>query len=78
MNRVKTGCCYILVIVLLLNIMTGLGITKTVEVQAADKTITLAQAISLALNNSDDYRKVKSKISLQEIKYTQAVKSVEL
>ena len=58
--------------------MTGLGITKTVEVQAADKTITLAQAISLALNNSDDYRKVKSKISLQEIKYTQAVKSVEL
>lgn len=78
MNRVKTGCCYILVIVLMLNIMTGLGITKTVEVQAADKTITLAQAISLALNNSDDYRKVKSKISLQEIKYTQAVKSVEL
>lgn len=78
MKRVKTGCCYILVIVLLLNIMTGLGITKTVEVQAADKTITLAQAISLALNNSDDYRKVKSKISLQEIKYTQAVKSVEL
>lgn len=78
MNRVKTGCCYILVIVLLLNIMMGLCITKTVEVQAADKTITLAQAISLALNNSDDYRKVKSKISLQEIKYTQAVKSVEL
>lgn len=77
-KKVKKGCCYILVMVFLLNLIAGISLTNITKVQAADKTITLAQVISLALNNSDDYRKVKSKISLQEIKYTQAVKSVQL
>ena len=77
-KKVKKGCCYILVMVFVLNLIAGISLTNITKVQAADKTITLAQVISLALNNSDDYRKVKSKISLQEIKYTQAVKSVQL
>lgn len=77
-RKVKKGCCYILAMLLFFNVTTGISLVRTTKVQAADKTITLVQAISLALNNSDDYRKVKSKISLQQIKYVQAVKSVQL
>jgi hypothetical protein len=45
---------------------------------ASAKTLTVSQAVALGLNNSSTYRKTKSKIALQKVKYTQAVKSIQL
>lgn len=86
MKKLRKCGCYIVITIILINAFAGTNILNscystilnTVEVQAAERTISLSQAISIALNNSDDYRKVKNKISLQEIKYTQAVKSIQL
>lgn len=46
--------------------------------QAAQTTLLLSQAKTIALANSDSYRRIKSKISLKEVSYKQAVKSVQL
>lgn len=78
MKKVRKYCSYVVVIIILLNMAVGAAVTDTVVTEAAEKPMTLSQAVSIALNNSDDYRKVKNKISLQEIKYTQAVKSIQL
>ena len=48
------------------------------EVFAANKFLSLEQALVLAKANSRKYRKTKSKISLQNVKYVQAVKSIQL
>lgn len=48
------------------------------EVQAAQSTLTVEQVVSLAWFNSRDYRKNQSKIALSKVKYTQAVKSIQL
>lgn len=45
---------------------------------AAQKQLTLVQAVSLAIANSSDYQKVQSKIALKEVKYKEAVKSIQL
>lgn len=47
-------------------------------VQAAAYTLLLSQAKTIALANSDSYRRIKSKIALKEVAYKQAVKSVQL
>ncbi len=46
--------------------------------QAAEQTLLLSQAKVIALANSDTYRRIKSKISLKEVSYKQAVKSMQL
>ena len=47
-------------------------------VQAAQYTLLLSHAKTIALANSDSYRQIKSKISLKEVSYKQAVKSIQL
>ena len=44
----------------------------------AESVMPLSQAQALGLAESDDYRKVKSKIALKEVKYKEAVKSIQL
>lgn len=51
---------------------------KPVVTDAQTHKLTMDQAVSLAMNNSGEYRKTKSKITLQNVKYTQAVKSIQL
>ncbi len=49
------------------------------EIQAApQKKFTLAQAVSLGYAQSWDYQKMQSKIALKEVKYKEAVKSIQL
>ena len=48
------------------------------SVQAAANRLSLAQAKKMALADSDSYRRIKSKISLKEVSYKQAVKSIQL
>lgn len=55
---------------------TFIGSAGTAE--AGQKVLTLEQAKKLAYLSSTDYTKVKSKMNLQKIKYTEAVKSIAL
>ena len=56
-----------------------LGMLQPIQfVHAATDRISLTQSKKLALANSDSYRKIKSKISLKEVSYKQAVKSIQL
>ena len=56
-----------------------LGLFQPMQsVQAATERISLAQSKKLALAGSDSYRKIKSKITLKEVSYKQAVKSIKL
>ena len=41
-------------------------------------TISISQVVYLAVSGSAKYKKVKSKIALQEVKYAQALKSIQL
>lgn len=47
-------------------------------VYGADKLFTLSQAQNLALSKNKSYKRVKSKISMQQVKYAAAVKSIQL
>ncbi len=47
-------------------------------IQASEHTLLLSQAKAMALANSDSYRQIKSKISLKEVSYKQAVKAIQL
>lgn len=56
-----------------------LGVLQwTQPVQAAQYTLLLSQAKSIALANSDSYRRIKSKIALKEVSYKQTVKAAQL
>ncbi|MBO5279077.1 MAG: TolC family protein [Lachnospiraceae bacterium] len=44
----------------------------------AERVLLLSQAKVLALSNSRDYKRTKSKIALKQVKYTEAVKSIQL
>lgn len=44
----------------------------------AESVMPLSRTQALGLAESDDYRKVKSKIALKEVKYKEAVKSIQL
>lgn len=45
---------------------------------AFSRKISLSQAVQMGLTRSKDYKKVKSKIALKEVKYKEAVKSIYL
>lgn len=47
-------------------------------VEAARQVMTLAQAQNLALAKNKNYRSIKNKISMEEVKYAAAVKSIQL
>lgn len=66
-----------IIIMLLASIVLGL-FQPMQSVQAATERISLAQSKKLALAGSDSYRKIKSKITLKEVSYKQAVKSIKL
>lgn len=75
-NKMKTGvllCCVLMVL--------GGSLVPCVmqlEAKTPPRTISLAQVKSMALSNSSDYRKTKSRLTLQGVKYQQALKSVAL
>ena len=66
-----------IIIVLLLALILGM-FQPTQSVQAATNRISLVQSKKLALAGSDSYRRIKSKITLKEVSYKQAVKSIKL
>ena len=56
-----------------------LGFIPSVQsVYAASKTLSLSQSKKLALAGSDTYQQIKNKITLKEVSYKQAVKSIQL
>ncbi len=59
-------------------LLTGLLPMENHSAQAAQYTLLLSQAKTIALANSESYRRIKSKIALKEVSYKQAVKSVKL
>jgi len=64
--------CFILCVLLL-------SLAALPEAEAAlQKKLTLAQAVSLGYAQSADYQKMQSKIALKEVKYKEAVKSIQL
>ena len=48
------------------------------EVRAAERTLHIEEAVSLALASNAEYKKIKNKIALNEVKYTEAVEAVRL
>lgn len=64
-------------ILLVIAVISGV-FSSVSPIQAAQYTLSLSQAKSMALANSDSYRSIKSKISLKEVSYKQAVKSIQL
>ena len=65
------------VMLLLSALILGMCYPMT-SVQATTNSLSLAQAKKMALANSDSYGRIKSKISLKEVSYKQAVKSIQL
>ena len=66
-------------IAIMLGVVLTLGVFQPMSsVQAATNRLSLAQAKKMALADSDSYGRIKSKISLKEVSYKQAVKSIKL
>lgn len=65
------------VLLLLLNMIFWDLLPESVQA-AGGSVLTLEQARSLALDNSSAYRNIETKITLAEVKYTEAVKSAAL
>ena len=63
--------------ILVLVVLTG-SFSSAQTFQAASSTLSLTQAKAMALANSDSYNRIKSRISLKEVSYKQAVKSIQL
>ena len=76
-GRIKKGIAYLLIFSMVLG-MAIWGNSFTIHAATAGDSFSLAQAISLATSNSRQYKKTKSKLMLQEVKYIQAQKSVQL
>ena len=55
-----------------------LFVSEPQVIMAAPKTLRLMQAKNLALATSSAYRKIKNKIELKKVSYSQAVKSLKL
>ena len=49
-----------------------------IRVQAASKELSFATAKSMALAQSNDYAKLKNKLALAKVQYTQSIKSIKL
>lgn len=69
----KKLICIILVVVMFSSLFSFVSLY-----QSAQNTLSLTQAKTMALANSDSYSRIKSKISLKEVSYKQAVKSIQL
>ncbi len=68
-----------IVTVLLTSLITCTVVTQeNMVVQAADKTLSLQQAQKVAIAKSSKRVKILNKIELQEIKYSAAVKSIQM
>lgn len=65
------------IMLLVIAVIAGM-IVPMPSVQAAGKSLSLTQAKKLALAESDEYRGIKSKITLKEVAYMQAVKVLQL
>lgn len=48
------------------------------EARAAERTLSLEDAVSLTLASNAEYKKIKNKMALNEVKYTEAVEAVRL
>ncbi|KMZ53584.1 TolC family protein [Dorea sp. D27] len=70
----KKCLCVLCSVCICAGIFTGSAGTA----EAGQRVLSLEQAKKLAYLSSTDYTKVKSKINLQKIKYTEAVKSIAL
>jgi len=74
----------IFVVVMMIAMLALCNSTNSIDcmnAQAASyvpKHFSAANAISLAWSNSRDYKKTKSKIALKKVKYTEALKSIQL
>lgn len=64
--------------VLCISVFLSACFTNQLTVYGAGKVLTLSQAQNLALSKNKAYQKVKSKIAMQQVKYTEAVKSIQL
>lgn len=51
---------------------------QTCHVYAAGRTLSVAQARSMAMADSKSYKKLKNKLALAQVKYKEAVKSIRL
>jgi hypothetical protein len=71
-----SSCC--LSIILAVMLAVPYSFTSVKMYAEAARTLTVSQAVALGFSNSSSYRKTKSKIALQQVKYTQAVKSIQL
>lgn len=67
---------WLMLAVFLLIPMTALAVP--LGAKAAANKLSLEQAQRMAIANSETYRKIQNKISLQEIKYATAVKSIKM
>ena len=65
-------------VIVLLAVLTLEMFRPMQSVHAATDRISLVQSKKLALAGSDSYRRIKSKITLKEVSYQQAVKSIKL
>ena len=73
--RFKTLIIYVLVCIIFLNLFSLININT---IYGIEKTLTITQARQLSLYNNSDYRETKNDITLLNIKYEQAVKSIAL
>jgi hypothetical protein len=78
MNRGRGKRIISALLVLVMVLFAGCYVEPLTEVQAAEKTLTLAQAQKLAISKSSAYKQVLNKIDLQEIKYAAAIKSIKM
>lgn len=70
----KRIVAYSVLFAMLVNLMAGF---IPMKVHAATKTLTIKQAQQMALANSADVTKYRNKISLEDVKYASAIKSVK-
>ena len=58
--------------------LTAAGQGEVMTVRAASKNLNVAQARSMAMSDNKSYRKLKNKLTLTQVKYQEAVKSIKL
>ena len=76
MNKGKSVLCIFIVLFMVLKPLGGVFVLRSEG--AVQKTLTLSQAVVLAINNSREYKTTRSKIFLKQAEYEEAVKSIAL
>ena len=74
-SNVKTKYRLLSFILLCCMLIAGLPAS---HVYAENKDLTVETAQAMALSQSDDYAKLKNKLELAKVRYTQSVKSIKL